>query len=77
MRHVTRCDPCSGSKSPWQAISSKVLRHLFLQMGREIAAEELEAMVALVDMCLGVSSYNSGTQKMSLFRSKNRPHNLG
>ncbi|CAJ1375785.1 unnamed protein product [Effrenium voratum] len=32
------------------AISSKVLRHLFLQMGREIAAEELEAMVALVDM---------------------------
>eukprot|EP00434_Breviolum_minutum_P011201 symbB.v1.2.009883.t1/scaffold639.1/size181572/4 len=33
-----------------EAISSKVLRHLFLQMGREIAPEELEAMITMVDM---------------------------
>lgn len=34
----------------FEAISSKVLRHLFLQMGREVAPEELEAMITLVDM---------------------------
>ncbi|CAK9091941.1 unnamed protein product [Durusdinium trenchii] len=40
------------------AISSKVLRHLFLQMGREIAAEELEAMITMVDMKeMGTATY--------------------
>mmetsp|Transcript_63046 Transcript_63046/g.117977 ORF Transcript_63046/g.117977 Transcript_63046/m.117977 type:complete len:256 (-) Transcript_63046:118-885(-) len=33
-----------------EAISSKVLRHLMLQMGKEIEHNELEAMIALVDM---------------------------
>eukprot|EP00438_Fugacium_kawagutii_P014289 Skav226006 [mRNA] locus=scaffold1010:118493:119209:- [translate_table: standard] len=41
-----------------EAISSKVLRHLFLQMGREIAVEELEAMITMVDMKeMGVATY--------------------
>mmetsp|Transcript_72790 Transcript_72790/g.115630 ORF Transcript_72790/g.115630 Transcript_72790/m.115630 type:complete len:242 (+) Transcript_72790:65-790(+) len=41
-----------------EAISSKVLRHLFLQMGREIAPEELEAMITMVDMKeMGVATY--------------------
>eukprot|EP00913_Durusdinium_trenchii_P004658 g4324.t1 len=41
-----------------EAISSKVLRHLFLQMGREIAAEELEAMITMVDMKeMGTATY--------------------
>lgn len=33
-----------------EAISSKVLRHLMLQMGLEIEPNELEAMIAMVDM---------------------------
>ncbi|CAK9055915.1 ATP synthase subunit b [Durusdinium trenchii] len=57
-RDVSQSDPALQDLDHCEAISSKVLRHLFLQMGREIAAEELEAMITMVDMKeMGTATY--------------------